>query len=427
MGRESSFSPPKLGLLTPRSQPWVILGLVIVGCGLRLLWLEDMKWKADEIWMFETARRVVMGKLPWPWLGMISSAGIPNPGASVWCFIGMAVTAADPVAMVRWVAGLNVLAIGLYSGFVLIKIPAKQQLTWAWGLAIASVNPIAIHYSRTIWAQNILPPLGFLVFLGLWYRRSGWGAFLWGLVGTLIGQVHMSGFFLQPGLVLWTIAHDRQQQPENRTRWRAWGLGTGLGLFPLLPWVYHLLTTPKPPGSSLFKQFLPEFYLQWLTGAWGLNLEHELGKFFWKTFLMEPRIGGWPTFLMAGCHLLLVIAALVALIQWCSSRSFRAQLQARFSEFPGLSFYWLATAGGMGLLMTGVGLRVPVYYLNGLFPFLQIWVAFLYRDKPRVLAMIALAQLLISLVFLTYVHLHGGIPQADYGTAYYLQDYRFKP
>jgi hypothetical protein len=168
---------------------------ILCGCLLRLVWAADMKWKADEVWMYETARGVVMGQIPWPWLGMGNGVGFANPGLSVWSFIGLAGLSHDPVEMVRWVQVSNVLAIGLFSGFVRRYVLRTEQMIWLWGLAIASVNPLAIHFSRAIWATDILPLVGFFVFVGHWFRQQRWGAFVWGLVGTLIGQIHMSGFF----------------------------------------------------------------------------------------------------------------------------------------------------------------------------------------------------------------------------------------
>jgi hypothetical protein len=46
---------------------WIGL-FILSGCLLRLIWAEDMKWKADEIWMYETASGVVAGQIPWPYL-----------------------------------------------------------------------------------------------------------------------------------------------------------------------------------------------------------------------------------------------------------------------------------------------------------------------------------------------------------------------
>lgn len=95
-----------------------MLGLLLLGSALRLVWAADMEWKADEIWMYETARNVADGTQPWPWLGMTSSTGLQNPGLSVWVFIALAYVAKTPVEMVRWVQWINILTLwGLFGFF----------------------------------------------------------------------------------------------------------------------------------------------------------------------------------------------------------------------------------------------------------------------------------------------------------------------
>ncbi len=411
-------------------QPWpeqrvssaLMIGLIAIGCILRLIWAEDMKWKFDEIWMFETARAVVTGHQSFPLLGMRSSAGILNPGASVWCFILLGFVSPDPVSMVRWVALLNIVAVGLFFWFFSTRIEQSQRLIWLWGLAIAAVNPLAIAFSRKIWAQNILAPFCFFIFLGHWYRFKNWGAFLWGFAGAFVGQIHMSGFFFQAGLLLWTIGHDYKQKTLRKTAWTAWFFGSSIGAIFLIPWIRYLLFEAGQSASkSVGRSFTLEFYLQWLTLGWGLNLEHDMGQVFWQRFLAEPRFFGYPSYAMAIAHLFLAVCALSALF-WLIR-----QLRGRsVNLFPELTFYIGAGAIATGGLMLLSGLRIPVYYLNILFPFTQIWIAFLYRSKPRFLLAIAIAQLLISCIFLIFVHQNGGIPDGNYGTAFYLQNYKVK-
>lgn len=407
-----------------RQISWIlIVSLIGFGCILRLIWAEDMKWKLDEIWMFETARSFVTGHQSFPLLGMRSSAGILNPGASVWCFILLAFVSPDPVWMVRWVAILNIIAIVLFFWFFSTRIEPNQRFIWLWGLAIAAVNPLTIMFSRKIWTCNILAPFCFLIFLGHWYRSLRWGAVLWGLVGTFVGQIHMSGFFFEAGLFLWTIGCEYKQKTLRKTAWTAWFFGTSIGAIFLIPWIRYLLfDVGQSLSKSVGRLFTLEFYLQWLTLGWGLNLEHDMGKVFWQRFLAEPRFFGFPSYGMAIAHLFLAFCALSALLIWLIRR-----LREKSSEqFPELTFYIGAGAIAMGGLMVLSGLRVPVYYLNVLFPFAQIWIAFLYRSKPRLLFAIAIAQLFISCIFLIFVHQNGGIPDGNYGTAYYLQNYKVK-
>jgi hypothetical protein len=438
--------------LSGSQQRWLIGGLIGVGCCLRLLWADDMKWQADEIWMYETAHAVATGQALWPGLGMRNGVGLPNPGLSVWSFIAMAHAAPNPVALVRWVQGLNIAAILLFVGFICRSVPRIQQPTWLWGLAIASVNPVAMIFSRKIGTQDILPFVAFFVVLGHWHRRYRWGAALWGLSGLLMGQIHMSGFFWQMALTIgtaWTqwrhgrvglgarclaarsdaqliaaadAADDADRQvdwpADLKTHWGWWLLGTTVGLLPMLSWLQLMATSGLQAQRPHWAEILtPNFHLHWLVTGWGLNLEYELERQLWQDFWQEPRWFGLPTF-GAGLALgFLVGCALWGLKRWVN------QVRGKLTSFPALpelTRYCQAAGIVMPLLMLAARLRIPAHYLNCLFPWLYIWVAMLFRDRPRILGAICMAQLCLTLTFLVYVHTHGGVPDGNYGTAYRL-------
>ena len=101
--------------------------------------------------------------------------------------------------------------------------------TWLWAVALASVNPLAVLFQRKIWAQSVLPIFCVLL-IAAWMRRSTrWGAFCWGLLGALLGQVHMSGFFFAAALCAWTCAGSRLRAVEGQAtgvRWAWWTAGS---------------------------------------------------------------------------------------------------------------------------------------------------------------------------------------------------------
>ncbi len=403
---------------------WIV-GFVLLGCLLRLVWADDMKWKADEIWMYEVARDVVTGKQPWPWLGMGNGAGFLNPGLSVWCFIAMAWVSPDPIDMVRWVQVSNIAAIGLFIVFILRYIPKSEQLVWLWGIAIMSVNPLAIHFSRALWAQDILPFVVFFVFAGHWFRHLRWGAFVWGLVGTLIGQIHMTGFFWQASLVLMTLISPQnwglggQKVSKFTTNWRFWFLGTTIGLLPMIPWIRQIGGTAATIARPSWAEILtPNFPLHWLLSSWGLNLEYDLGPEFWRSFLAEPRLFGYPTFTAAVALLFLAVSAIAAMIRWYRSRRKTYDLTLTPNSIE--PYLWAAGVI-MPILLLLARVRVPAHYLIVLYPFVHIWVAILERGRVRSLVAICSAQLFLSLCFLVFIHIHNGGPEAFYGTVYRLR------
>ncbi len=133
----------------------IILCFLIAGSILRLVWAQDMEWKSEEQWMFERAREIATGIVPLPISGMQSSVRVPNPGMSVWCFASIAIFTDDPIAMVRWIQWLNILTIWSFCGFILWQIKKSQRGPWLWGMALASVNPLAILFSRKILTPDI--------------------------------------------------------------------------------------------------------------------------------------------------------------------------------------------------------------------------------------------------------------------------------
>jgi hypothetical protein len=406
-----------------RLQLVVMIGFLIAGTILRLLWAEDMEWKIEEKWMFEQAQLIASGAAPLPLVGMESSVIVRNPGMSIWCFALIAKFAHDPIAMVRCIQWLNIVTIWLFFGFVLWQIPQNQRRPWLWGLAIASVNPFAVLFSRKIWTPDILAPFCFLVFFGHWFRKKFWGSFLWGIAGIASGQVQMGGFFLTLGLLVWTVWHDYNHKTLKKTAWTGWVLGTALGGIPLIPWLWEVLPQMGGYRRSIVGLLVPKFYSQWVSSALGVNLSYSIKRVFWNDFLREPLIFGIPTYLMIPAHLFLVGIGLYALYRWFKSRK-NSHKKASTSEVePALIFYLKAMAIGVGGAFTLSAVNVHPYYITIVFPFMYMWLAQLYQKKVRLLMAIALVQLLITVTFLVFIHRTGGIPftGSGYGITYRLQ------
>ncbi|NES25354.1 MAG: hypothetical protein F6K41_42270 [Symploca sp. SIO3E6] len=443
----------------------VIIGFLIIGSLLRLLWAADMEWKSEEQWMFNQAQQIVNGTIPLPISGIQSSIGIPNPGMGVWCFAAIAKFVDDPVSMARGVQLLNIAALWLFFAFVLRQIGQEERHTWLWGLAIASVNPLAIILSRKIWIPDLLAPFCFLIFLGHWFRQKFWGSFLWGIAGICSGQVHMGGFFVVIGIFCWTLWHDGRKRILKKIAWMGYILGTALGSIPLLLWLWEVLPQWQGSRSSILGLLVPKFYSQWLTTALGINLSYSLKDFFWQDFLREPLIFGIPTCLMVPAHLFLVGIGIYPCYRWFKSRrrgflhkfrkslaftkprpdfisnlpapvlstynqlstfarSLRQRLQSLTNrENAQLNLYLKALGFGVGGTFTLLAVNVPPYYMALVFPFPYIWLAQLYRHKIKLLLAIVLVQLLISLTFLIFIHRTGGIPfeGSGYGTSYRFQ------
>src|SRR5258708_10062796 len=84
--------------------------IIAGGIALRLVWVSDMEWKDDEIWMYTKAHEVAKSGT-FPAVGMSSGGGIVNPGISVGAFAVIALFTDDPLSMDRVVQILNVAAL----------------------------------------------------------------------------------------------------------------------------------------------------------------------------------------------------------------------------------------------------------------------------------------------------------------------------
>ncbi|NER24440.1 MAG: hypothetical protein F6J96_27795 [Symploca sp. SIO1C2] len=409
-----------------QSELLVIISFLLIGSFLRFLWAADMEWKGDEMCMFEQAQQIANGDPRLNlWCTQHSSIPVPHPYVGVWCFAVIAKFASDPISMVRWVQGMNVLTIWLFFGFILWQIAKNHQRAWLWGLAIASVNPMAILFSRKIWIPDLLAPFCFLVFLGYWFRQKFWGGFLWGIAGILSAQVHMSGFFLVFGLLLWTIWHHYRHKNLQEVKWGGWFLGTVVGSLFLIPWLMNILPTLGEHTDSINQSLnlFPRFYLQWLTASLGVNLSNVLWGVFWSDFLREPLIFGIPTYLMVPSHLFLAIIGLYPLYRWWRARQKSRHQAATNQRDSQLNLYLKALAFGVGGAFTLARVNVHSHYIAIVFPFAYIWLAQLYQNRVKLLMAIVLAQLLISVTFLNFIHRTGGTPFGEtvYGITYRVQ------
>jgi hypothetical protein len=118
--------------------------VLVVGALLRLAWGRDIEFKHDESFMFERAMNAGISE-PFPWVGMPSGVGTPNPGLSIWLFVGLArlFNIVTPPGLARAVQLSNVIALALAMIFALRLVERRERQWWLWAIALACVNPRA--------------------------------------------------------------------------------------------------------------------------------------------------------------------------------------------------------------------------------------------------------------------------------------------
>src|SRR5581483_1063021 len=319
---------------------WTLsLGLaaaLLAGVLLRLVWVMDIEYKADEVWTFLHTQDGD-GMSDFSWLGMGSSAGPRNPGMSLWIFQILAKLGGihEPTGLARAVQILSIAAIMLLVCFAWRCVPSEEREPWLWSAAFLSVNPLAVLFHRKIWPPSVVPIFVSMMLIAWWKREQFWWALAWGLLGACLGQIHMAGFFFAAAFAGWGFLFDREQ-----VAWRGWLGGSCLGALPLLPWLRYLVTDLGSRPTSAFQWWHPlegRFWMRWLTEPMGVGLQYSLDKDF-GNFLSAPVVAGRPTYLVGivqglavGIGLCILVRAGVRQWRWGRVESMRDSVDREIS------------------------------------------------------------------------------------------------
>lgn len=404
----------------PGSKKWkLFIGIALLaGIFLRLSFPTDIEYKYDERWMFEASQKIGVSQ-PWPLVGMTSGPGVPNPGLSVWVFVGLArlFHAVTPPELARAVQMLNICALFFLAFFSLKILPEAERTPWLWATVLAAVNPFAMILQRKIWAQSTLPFFCVLFWMAWHYRKTRWGAFFWGLVGASLGQIHMSGFFFAGGVFLWTVLCDR------KVKWGSWFTGSVLGSVALIPWLQCVIAQHGHGTSVLHPEEIlyPKYWIFFITDSLGMGLTYSIKTKHFLDYIRYPLIGVVPTYLVALAHIVIVGAAIALVVASMRKGWSWAWLKDRSETGLMLNSVLVST----GLMMTLACVLVCRHYLIVSFPLEWVWLSRLgLSDEKRgtkYLMAIWVAQLILSMAFLIYIHINHGDPLGDYGVAYEFQ------
>lgn len=405
----------------------VVATALLAGTILRLGWHTDIEWKSDEQWSFFHAQ-AMLATGAWPPLGMPSSMGPPNPGLSLWVFAGlMALTGARTAPeLALAVQALNVIALAAFAAFAFVAIPKERREPWLWAAAIWAVNPISIILERKIWPPSVLPLAMVALIWAWWFRRHTLAAFVWGALGALMAQVHLGVVFLALALAAWTLWLDRAKFP-----WLGWIAGSVAGALPAVPWGLKL-TSATAHAAGRYPS--PRFYARWASDMFGFDARYALGGRAIGDFLAGPRIGGFPTHLMAATEVALIALMLVVLV--------RALVAGAAAGWPKPRTFFLGDSpetvliaacvwgyGGALTLITFLGAGSYRHYMIVVTPLDALWtaMAIFWSDRargrrwaPAVLSALCVLGALMSFGLLTYIH-HEGVIPGEFGASWRAQ------
>lgn len=411
-----------------------VLGILLflaAGIALRFAYLADIEWKGDERWTFVHSQLMLAGGA-WPWAGMPTSLGTLNPGMSLWVFAGLSALfdVDTPPELARAVASVNIIALLAFVVFAFAGLTRERREPWLWAAALWAVNPIAIIFERKIWPPSVLP-LGCVAFIAAWYfRRHVAAAFAWGLLGALMGQIHISAAFFALVVALWTLLYDRGAFP-----WKGWISGSVIGALPALPWLLTVVGEGGAGWQWRFPNFT--FFLRWMTQPFGFGIQYSLGGGM-PDYLKGPLLDGQPTYLIALVHValagLLLFIAVLAIRAMLAERSLhKRSFWKKF--FLGTDSETILTSaalwgyGGVISVLTAFGPDTHRHYLIVVAPILALWAVLvvMYGDRaggrPRarvILIALCLGQAILSAGLLCYIH-RTGVIAGDYGATWRVQ------
>jgi hypothetical protein len=405
---------------------WGLAAAIAAGIAFRLIWLRDVEFKMDEAGAMYLLREFWTSH-QFPLIGIDSSTGLPNPGLNLWVLI--AISAVLPTLglldMTRAIAVANIAAILGLAWFSLRGIDRTEREPWLWSVALVSVNPLAVLYSRKLWAQELFPLFTVPFLIGWYYRSRHWGAFLWGIVGALLGQIHLTGFLFAAPFAAVTFLFARAS-----VRWPAWFAGSVLGTLPLIPWLIDAFTRAhgtKPP--ELQNPAVP--FGNWVNYVLGLDLRRPLGDDF-AAFAAFPRIGDTPSYIVT---IALVANAILFLLIFVTRMRRRSEVAASslWVQLRETETGLVLLAGFVGFCTLLAAMLHPAYYTYLIvafaLPSLSIaWIALTGAGTQlaaprRLLTGMVVAQAALALAFLCFVH-QTQIIHGDYGTAYGSQPHR---
>ena len=425
-----------------RSKWMIALAVALMlGGWFRLARPGDIEFKIDELYTFWFTQQFVRhadNKYAQGidrWLGMPTSKGFKNMGMSIWVFYALgSVSGADtPPQLARGVQVCNLAAILCLIVFACRCLRDREREWWLWTAALVCVNPFCVLFDRKIWPPCVLPVVMVFFLISWRSRHAKWGAFFWGLLGILAGQVEMAGFCYAGAFILWTALQDRK-----RTAWGWWLAGNVAGAIPALPWAYYMAFARnrsaemnKTAITGWWRLFNNHFWADWFCQPYGIGLDYSLGGNF-RGFLRYPLAGGHPTY---GVAILLVLSGLLAIrvigagvLRWWRNRQhWRATWKSDQEVFTHSALQ--AGLWSYGILLTISCVRFERHYLILAFPLAILWAArqalpasataAQWAAGRRILLALSIVNALLTMQFLDFIHANGGAGGgADYGKTY---------
>lgn len=209
------------------------LFILILSAFFRVQNLHLIEFKADEGINLFLATRPIFGH-PFPPIGLISSAGIPNPPFFSYLMFPIVLLTTDPKAITLIIGSINSLSIGLL--FLMLYRYYNFSIAF-FSSTLLALSPWSILFSRKIWPPDFILPFVVAILYTLHKIVKDKKDFYWlpytALSLLLIQLYHPTIFFVILATLFLLI-----QKTKPNFRYVAIGILLGLPLIPYL--VYEI-------------------------------------------------------------------------------------------------------------------------------------------------------------------------------------------
>jgi len=223
-------------------QPAVTLGLVtLLAAVARFALLDRAEFKYDEAQVSSLSFLLVHRHML-PATSILTSGGFHNSPLLVYLLAIPMLLSASPLVLTGFITALNVAAVG---GLYLWARRLLGELVAGLAAVLFAVSPLAVHYSRKIWAPDAMPLFTVLLLWGL--SLAFVDAQPWGIVLTLVAlavliQLHQAALALAVVVAILAICFGRRLPFQRAGFWAAMaggGAGSALLLLPYGAFEWH--------------------------------------------------------------------------------------------------------------------------------------------------------------------------------------------
>ncbi len=371
-----------------RRTEWILLGgILLLTAVLRMGWPGLTEFKADEARLTLLALEMAEGNA-FHIRGISSSVGFPNFPMSVWLYTLPLLIWKHVYAATLFTGLLNTLAVlGCYW---LVRRYYGVEAALIAALMFA-VSPWAIHHSRKIWAQNLLPFFvmgwGISAALAFVEKRPRWLVAHF-LCLAIAAQAHLAAIGLVPVtgilmLVFW-----------RRLDWKWTAVSIFIAALTAAPFLYYLLTAGQEflQNGGDASSMLPEAVRGWdfsaFRFAWLLISGREIHALAGPTAFRD-YLATVPD--LTAVHILwgILIIAGVGLLVWQLAR------QDEFHELSLILLLWLTVPM---LFFSWPSLPSELHYLLPIYPVPYIVVGIFLARLPISWRRVAQGVLILTAV-----------------------------